>query len=399
MQVLPNKNEDSIWIKLKKDHCKESKDIFIGTYYVSPANNKKSSKKIDFFTTLNEEINLYRKKGVVLVQGDLNARTGSEKDFIEYDKFDEVFGIENHSNQNMRNSEDQNINPRGKELLDLCKLNDILIINGRKIGDLFGSSTSHQWNGSSVVDYFLAPIAFFPKISNFSVGQFVPWISDHCPIHITIVINELKATEIILDKKLENAPPRFVWEENSRNKFVTELNSPHTKERFQALFNSTELKPVNIAAEIKNILLGTARNCKLKTKKMPKQGTSRSEPWFDRECVNIKRQISKLGKELKRDPRCNNVRAELIQQKRSLKKLVTTKKRSYRQRIIYEMTTKKNQKKISGTYLINFPPITTATRGTCHIILFQITLNQYSIPQNIPIHHQTVRKMGHLITS
>ena len=36
----------------------------------------------DFFTALNEEIGMLKKKGVTLVQGDLNARTGNSKDFI-----------------------------------------------------------------------------------------------------------------------------------------------------------------------------------------------------------------------------------------------------------------------------------------------------------------------------
>ena len=59
------------------------------------------------------------------MQGDLNARTGNERDFIEYDKFD--------ISQHLPNSEDQIINTRGNELLDLCKLNDFLIVNGRKV--------------------------------------------------------------------------------------------------------------------------------------------------------------------------------------------------------------------------------------------------------------------------
>ena len=76
-------------------------------------------------------------EGIVLAQGGLNARTASEKDFIESGMPDSMFGIENLSNQNLRNSEDQNKKPRGNELLDVCKLNDMLILNGCKIGDLF----------------------------------------------------------------------------------------------------------------------------------------------------------------------------------------------------------------------------------------------------------------------
>ena len=86
------------------------------------------------------------------------------EDFIEYDKFDDSFGIETFNNQHLRNSEVQKTNPRGKELLDTCKLNALMIMNGHKIGDLFGEFICHEWNGSSMVDYLLCPNTFFHKI-------------------------------------------------------------------------------------------------------------------------------------------------------------------------------------------------------------------------------------------
>ena len=63
-------------------------------------------------------------------------------------------------------------------------MNDYLIMNGRTIGDLFGKCTSHQWNGSSVVDYFLTP-------NNFA------WLSDHCPIYTTIVLKSYRKQLLI----------------------------------------------------------------------------------------------------------------------------------------------------------------------------------------------------------
>ena len=71
---------------------------------------------------------------------------GNANDFIKYDKFDDALGIDNYENQHLRNSEDEIITNRGKELLDMCKLNDLLIANGRSVGDVFGKYTSHQWN-------------------------------------------------------------------------------------------------------------------------------------------------------------------------------------------------------------------------------------------------------------
>ena len=84
----------------------------------------------------------------------------------------------------MRNSQDEKTNPRGNELPDVCKLNDLLILNGRTTGDLFGSFTSHQWNGSSVVDYALVSNEFSKNILTFRVGPYLPWLSDHFPLHL-----------------------------------------------------------------------------------------------------------------------------------------------------------------------------------------------------------------------
>ena len=69
--------------------------------------NYKNLNKSDFLTNISEEINLFTTKGNVLIQGDLNARTGNERDFIKHDKSDKNFGIENFENQPLRNSEDK----------------------------------------------------------------------------------------------------------------------------------------------------------------------------------------------------------------------------------------------------------------------------------------------------
>ena len=60
VEAVPNKNDDSIWIKLKKGATRNSEDIFIGTYYVSPPNAKDYKQKHkDFFASLNEEISFF----------------------------------------------------------------------------------------------------------------------------------------------------------------------------------------------------------------------------------------------------------------------------------------------------------------------------------------------------
>ena len=366
VQVVPNKNDDSIWIKLKKSATGDSEDIFIGTYYVSPPNAKNPKTK-DFFTSLNDEILSFKKKGVVIVQGDLNARTGNEKDYIEYDKFDDETGILISHNQYARNSEDQVTNSRGKELLDVCKLNDFLILNGRKIGDLFGSYTSHQWNGSSVVDYVLLPNNFTSRISNFSVGRLVPWLSDHCPLHTTILINELKLKKNTIEKEMISIPPGFFWDENAKELFSENLNSTKVREMIHTLEQSSELKPVSIAAKLKEILISNANECKLRKKKYPQNADTRSEPWFDSECKNGKMALLDLGKHLQSKPNDKSIRVELNLQKRNFRKLIATKKRHYKHKILNQMTSRKNEKKQKDFWKLLKKISANKTRGSINI--------------------------------
>ena len=343
VQVIPNNNDDSIWVKLGNKLCGEDKDIFIGTYYVSPPSSSNKSQHMDFFTDINEEINFFNKKGVVLVQGDLNARTGRDKDFISYDKFDEELGVENFSNQHERNSQDHITNARGKELLDVCKLNDLLVMNGRKVGDLFGNCTSHQWNGSSVVDYFLAPNTFSKNILKFYVDKFIPWISDHCPIHTDIILSRGKTARKTADIELTNIPARFIWDEKAKKRYIEGLKTGAINDRLNSLLDSTDTNSLQIASEITDILTSNAQACKIKRYRPPKQLHGHSAPWFDQECSNAKKKLYKQGNILKQNPSDQNTRATIFQLKREIKKMVTRKKRAHEERMLNQMTEKKNE--------------------------------------------------------
>ena len=139
----------------QKRYFRQKRDIYIGTVYLKPYknNNDNSKKNLDLF----EEIFSFQEKGEVIVQGDFNARTNVDDDTIAVDKYDDTFMIPTENlpqNIQSRISEDRVASDhRGKELLELCKSLGLIILNGRKVGDIFGKYTSFQWNGCSVVDY------------------------------------------------------------------------------------------------------------------------------------------------------------------------------------------------------------------------------------------------------
>ena len=174
--------------------------------------NSRNRNKTDLFSVLNEEINSFKEKGTVLIQGDLDARIGQHDDFISFDKFNKVL-----ENANVIH------NGRGKDLLDFCKANVFLIVNWRKIGDIFGKYTSHQWNGTSVVDYLITPNKNLIKILNFTVVDYLPWLSDHCPIHTIIYFSKLKLQKDHLTRKYTDKHSGYTWAEKSKEKCNVKL--------------------------------------------------------------------------------------------------------------------------------------------------------------------------------
>ena len=190
-----------------------------------------------------QEIRKFKEKGTVIVQGDFNAHTNNFLDYIENDKTDEEMGIENYDKPLSRNSEDiKPPNERGKHFLDLCKAYDMLIVNGRKTGDIFGKYTSFQWNGARVVDYVLSERAHQQKILDFKVGSFRPWLSDHCPLHYSVFLNydiELKQRE---GDEGNESPDRFHWDNSSREKFEKNLTLESSKPLFESIMRDSANK-------------------------------------------------------------------------------------------------------------------------------------------------------------
>ena len=133
INVSKNAHDDVIWIK-KRDLYGGGEDTYLATCYFPPNGNKETNVKT--FEKLVGEINQFQKKGKVILQGDFNAQT---RGTIEPDKYDKNLGI-NFTQLPPRNSEDRGeVNVRGSELLNICKSLNMVILNGRKPGDIFGT--------------------------------------------------------------------------------------------------------------------------------------------------------------------------------------------------------------------------------------------------------------------
>ncbi|CAG2193283.1 unnamed protein product [Mytilus edulis] len=133
---------------------------------------------------LEQETAKYMKMGNVLLCGDFNARIANSPDYILNDDQSYLPLFDNYPIDKQilkRQSSDTTIDSRGKSLLDLCILNQLRILNGRVLGDVFGKYTCYTPNGSSVVDYVMVSESILDQILYFYVHNFMPTISDcHC---------------------------------------------------------------------------------------------------------------------------------------------------------------------------------------------------------------------------
>ena len=202
---MKTKNENTLWLKISgKD--KGYRDIYLGSTYLSPENKKNRVHLKTCMANLREDVELFSSRGSIFLLGDFNARTNRANDFVQdldpmyeeeiephtdkfdikigsmYSKFDELGEVE-AAESRLRNSQDNApLSKRGKELISLCKDLELSILNGRKLGDVFGKITCFRSNGCSVVDYGICSKDLFDAIPHFSVGLHMPWVSDHCPI-------------------------------------------------------------------------------------------------------------------------------------------------------------------------------------------------------------------------
>ena len=164
-------HENFLWVKLDKHFFNIDQTIFLCAIYIPPWGSPYYNS--DIFTDLEKDITKFSAEGLIMLIGDLNARTGSALDFVNSDHCIHVPGINLPQKHNLRRRKnyDSQINEHGKSLLEICKTWDMRIVNGRTSGDSFGRITCHSPKGISTVDYFIVSHEMLSLMGNFIVKE------------------------------------------------------------------------------------------------------------------------------------------------------------------------------------------------------------------------------------
>ena len=324
--VPHNDNTESIWLRQSSDNT----ELKLGFFYCSPENNNSCIAE-----TINSEINRFGNDKNTYIFGDFNARTKTEIESVTYDKYDEELGVPTciHAPPPARNSEDMKIvNKRGKDFLDICRTNDLVIANGRTVGDIFGKYTCHQKTGSSVVDYLITPYKAIMNVQKFCIGEYIPTLSDHCSLQANLSIPAKLTKEKHIEVELQDLPKRYIWNRDDDETFKAKLASDPFKEKITTLMAADD-NP-NLAQDIRNLLVDAADQCKIrKTSRRQRE----DKPWFDDECRKLKNSIKSTGREVKWNPQDVESREKLYIEKKQLRNLIKKNKYTYRKSIVDKM--------------------------------------------------------------
>ena len=151
---FPCSHEDMLIIQIKGEAIGHTKDIFIFVVYVRYGVPSSSHTVLDDLESSMSELCHI---GDSIIMGDFNARTGdledidinSKKIWTENVPFSDTDHLEHIAT---RQNCDKIINNYGKEVIDLCKSTDHIILNGRFLGDYMGYFTYISEQGSSLID-------------------------------------------------------------------------------------------------------------------------------------------------------------------------------------------------------------------------------------------------------
>ena len=301
-EVIQNESEYILWISISKQFTDYDENIVLGIMYIPPENSRFLNE--EHFTKLDNEIanKCYSNKYVYLV-GDANCRVGSMRDFVMSDPhLNDTFNIdfdlqasldkykilENLSITLQRKSQDSKLNTNGYKLLDICKNNNLFILNGRLSADSdVGRFTFRE---KSVIDYVIASAECFEKISHFETIETDPIFSDgHNLLSWCISINDKHINHSLRKDTTRST----IWIPNSENDFVNNIDQNKLSDLCEQLntypqsqdtvdFISTELQSIFETAANKSFPHNHRIYPNIKNQ-------HKNKPWFGPQCLRARR--------------------------------------------------------------------------------------------------------------
>ena len=307
----------------------------------------------------------------IILLGDFNSRVGTQTDIqcelthdgLNFDNNPHLPFFENHNLMN-RVNKDTYVNKNGKQLLELCKMSDLKIVNGRIGRDRdTGNYTCHSSNGKSTIDYAVLSMELYPHIVDFYVDIFDKCMSDvHCPICLVMSCNSDvstdKANDCIDNSKYSvTTNVRCRWNEEMSEQYTLSFDM-ETIENFQIYLRNIILNMCKVTQDIidnmyidmKELFIQPAKKTgiyKVFDKKpntfIKKTRRHGKQSWYNNECDALRRKCMSMKKSLKVESSSSKDLQLFHEHVNKYKKLVVKTKKKYSKKFHTEIRNLKSR--------------------------------------------------------
>ena len=243
------------------------------------------------------------------------------------------------------NSDENTTDAQGKMILEICKTQNMRILNGRTPGDRWGNLTRFPLDRDeqpSVLDYGICNSQLQQIIQSFLIFP-LSILSDHCCISIVIEVGKTPPKQKTTNPTPQTKHPRMKIDEEGIQRYkqnlmaddifkMTEDNITHASNPSAAEVNNF-LETIN-----QHILINAKRSFRSRPQNSPKKH-QRPKPanWFNVACLGAKQRYQRAIKSVQKDPFNKQKTYHLITSRKDYKKACRTAESSYRARLLTKL--------------------------------------------------------------
>ena len=330
---LANKT-DILAVVLSKSYFSLKKDVLLITCYIPPQSSKYVKKNgIQPFEDLTSILINTADTFDIIVCGDFNSRTQNINDRLLCNK---IPGIDVNSNFDssdhlipLRNNKDLHTNGYTSQFMDLLAQSNLVIANGRSLGDIYGEFTCVHYNGASTVDYFLLNEHLLTSVVELKILPLTDF-SDHRPLNLLLEIDAISYSDLAAFS-FESVPESYKWDDTSAESFINSQHQDNIKQLLsdlaqQKIDSSDEVHVYN--TKLTNILHSIADAALERTKKKTTTLQNKHK-WFDHECRVAKKNMNSALRQLNKAISNISLKNDYLNARKHYRTILKTKKRTF----------------------------------------------------------------------
>ena len=301
--------EDGMIFEFDKHFFGFTENLILICPYMRPSNSTRNllDNGVDAYDLLTEKIAEYKQNGRVLIIGDIKTRTGNLDDIADNDNDDDIDAekivtpddLTKNGLNVKRANKDIHTNEYGIRLIRLCKMSDLVILNGRAGEDKSeGRFTYSDRKGSSTIDYMLCCKNLLKSIKSFYVGNSNVF-SDHMTVSLIIKCNTYNIDSSNMNTgTTENSCKKVKWRDEKKDEYKTNINSLDILNRLQLINAKLDKNCINqnvvdeCVNDLNNVLLYAGKSHSVRIGR-DNYYTSKCGIWYDRECITKRDEFKK----------------------------------------------------------------------------------------------------------